>query len=97
MEAVITKAEEQMVQDKLIKGMKNKDLAEVLAAEVDKGKLGIPKNILTGQGMGRILMNRQGESCARLTGRFVTSVRVLVTLPRCAKVGRRMSRATPWP
>ena len=68
MEAVITKAEEQMVQDKVIKGMKNEDLAEVLAAEVDKGKLGIPKNILTGQGMGRILMNRQGESCARLMG-----------------------------
>ena len=99
MEAVIMKTEEEakMVQDKLIKGLKHEDLAEVSAADVDSGKLGILKNIVTGQGMERILMNRQGESCARLTGRLVTSVRVLVTLTRCAKVGRRMSRATPLP
>ena len=47
LEAVITKAEAEeqakMVQDKLIKGMKHEDLAEVSAVEVDKGRQGIPK------------------------------------------------------
>ena len=47
LEAVITKAEAEeqakMAQDKLTKGVKHEDLAKVLAVEVDKGKLGVPK------------------------------------------------------
>ena len=47
LEAVITKAraeeQDEMAQNKLVKGMKQEDRAEVSAVEIDKSKLGNPK------------------------------------------------------
>ena len=52
---------------------KQEDRAEVLAVEIDKAKLGNPEenaNIATEQGMGEILMTKQGKICARLMGKY---------------------------
>ena len=83
LEAVITKAEAEeqakMAQDKLTKGIKHEDLADVSAVEVDKAKLGDPKKKCkycgrTGQGRDpneqtrKDLCKAYGKTCYKCEG-----------------------------